>query len=236
MLEQRRERQRMAAEHTPDKDVGMVVVSLGEGFASIFKDLGVDSIVDGGQTMNPSIEDLASAIDSVPAKTVFVFPNNSNVILAAEQAVKLTRRQAYVIPTKNVAMGVAGVIACQTDTPPEDNARQMTEAAERVKSGMITVAVRDSKYEDLDIHEGDVIGLCNGKISVCGTNPSDVATELMRQLVTDDDSLITIFYGADADADEAGALAEAFSAAYSLCDIELHSGGQPVYSYILSVE
>ena len=235
MLEQRRERLR-ASGAQPDKESGMVAVSQGEGFSAIFMDLGVDCIVEGGQTMNPSIEDLLEAIDSVHATTVYVFPNNSNVILAAQQAAEHSKRAVHVIPTKNVAMGVAGVIACQTDTPPDDNVRQMTEAAERVKSGMITVAVRDSKYEDLDIHEGDFIGLSNGKISICGDTPYDVAVRLMQELVTDDDSLITIFYGADAEPDEANALADAFSAAYSLCDIELHSGGQPVYSYILSVE
>lgn len=236
MIEQRRERQRAMAQQAPEKDYGMVVVSLGDGFSSIFKDLGVDCIVDGGQTMNPSIEDLARAVNGVRAKNVFIFPNNSNVILAAQQAAEIAERPVYVIPTKNVAMGVAGVIACQPDMDAESNARQMTEAAERVKSGLVTIAVRDSKLEGLDIREGDCIGLCNGKISVCDKTPRDVALKLVEQLVTEDDSLITIFYGADADEAEAKALAEAFSEQYSLCDIETHAGGQPVYSYILSVE
>lgn len=236
MVEQRRERQRAAAEKAPEKEYGMVVVSLGNGFSAIFKDLGVDCIVDGGQTMNPSIESLVKALDGVHAKNVFIFPNNSNVILAAQQAAELSKRNAYVIPTKNVAMGVAGVIAFQPDLSPEENVKLMTESTERVKSGMITSAVRSSQYEDITIHEGDFIGLYNGKISVCDKTSFDVAMRLMEMLVTDSDSLITVFYGADATEEEARVLAEEFSSHYTLCDIEMHSGGQPVYCYILSVE
>lgn len=236
MVEQRRERQRQAAGQAPEKEVGMVAVSLGEGFSAIFKDLGVDMIVDGGQTMNPSIEDLQSAIDSVHAKTVYIFPNNSNVILAAQQAAGLSKHNAYVIPTKNVAMGVAGVIACQPDLAPEENTRHMTEAAERVKSGMITRAIRDSQYGELTIRQGDCIGLYNGKISVCDATPHDVAVKLMEMLVTDEDSLITVYYGEDVGEADARQLADMFAEQYSLCDVEMHGGGQPVYSYILSVE
>lgn len=236
MVEQRRERIRAQEAARPESPCGMVAVSLGEGFFSIFTDLGVDMIVDGGQTMNPSIETLSRAIDSVRAKTVYIFPNNSNVILAAQQAADLSSREVYVIPTKNVAMGVAGVIACQPDLPPEENAAHMTAAAERVKSGMITTAIRDSVFEDLTIHEGDCIGLYNGKIAVCEKTCHEVATKLMEMLVTDDDSLITIFYGEDADESDAAELAAEFQARYALCDVEVHGGGQPVYYYILSVE
>ncbi|MDR0896345.1 MAG: DAK2 domain-containing protein [Oscillospiraceae bacterium] len=236
MVEQRRERQRAQQSREPDKASGMVVVSLGEGFAAIFKDLGVDCIVDGGQTMNPSVENLVSAIDSVHAEHVFVFPNNSNVIFAAQEAAKVARRDAHIIPTKNVAMGVAGVIACQSDLPPEENQRTMTEAAERVKTGMITLAIRDTQYEALTIHEGDCIGLCNGKIAVCAEAPQAVADELMAMLVTDADSLITVFYGEGVSEADAEAMADGFREKYPLCDVEVHGGGQPVYSYILSVE
>ncbi len=236
MIEQRREKQRAVKEKKPDKDIGMVVVSLGAGFAAIFKDLGVDCIVDGGQTMNPSIEDLVGAVDSVPAKTVFVFPNNSNVILAAQEAAKISRREVHVVPTKNVAMGVAGVIACQPDLPPEENAAHMTEASQRVQSGMITRAIRDSQYEAIEIHAGDYIGLHNGRISVCDKTEHEVARQLMEMLVTDDASLITVFFGEEASETDAKALADEFSAQYGLCDVEMHNGGQPVYSYILSVE
>ena len=236
MVEQRRERMRAQQEKAPEKDTGMVVVSLGEGFAEIFRDLGVDCIVDGGQTMNPSIEDLVSAVDGVNAKTVYVFPNNSNVILAAQQAAKLSKHEVHVIATKNVAMGVAGVIACQPEMPAAGNAANMQAAAERVKSGMITTAIRDTQFEELTIHEGDYIGLYNGKISVCEKSPYDVAVKLMAMLVTDEDSLITVYYGEDANETDAGALVETFSQAYGMCDVECHNGGQPVYCYILSVE
>ncbi|MDR0929160.1 MAG: DAK2 domain-containing protein [Oscillospiraceae bacterium] len=236
MVEQRRERQRAQQSREPDKASGMVVVSLGEGFAAIFKDLGVDCIVDGGQTMNPSVENLVSAIDSVHAEHVFVFPNNSNVIFAAREAAKVARRDAHIIPTKNVAMGVAGVIACQPDLPPEENERTMTEAADRVKTGMITLAIRDTQYEELTIHEGDCIGLCNGKIAVCADAPQVVADDLMAMLVTDADSLITVFYGEGVEEADAEAMADGFREKYPLCDVEVHGGGQPVYSYILSVE
>jgi dihydroxyacetone kinase-like predicted kinase len=186
--------------------------------------------------MNPSVENLVSAIDSVHAEHVFVFPNNSNVIFAAREAAKVAKRDAHIIPTKNVAMGVAGVIACQPDLPPEENERTMTEAAERVKTGMITLAIRDTQYEELTIHEGDCIGLCNGKISVCADAPQAVADQLMDMLVTDADSLITVFYGEGVKEADAEAMADGFREKYPLCDVEVHDGGQPVYSYILSVE
>lgn len=236
MVEQRRERARAAAAAEPTRACGMVAVSMGEGFSGIFTDLGVDCIVEGGQTMNPSIDDLVQAVDGVAAKNVFVFPNNSNVILAAQQAATLAKRKVFVIPTKNVAMGVAGVIACQPEMDPEENAARMTEAAERVKSGMITTAIRDSRFEELTIHEGDYIGLYNGKIAVCDQNAHDVAVKLMEMLVTDEDSLITVYYGEDADEAEAQALTDEFAGQYTMCDVEMHSGGQPVYCYILSVE
>ena len=236
MAEQRRERARAAESAAPDKEYGIIAVSLGDGFSQMLKELGVDFIVDGGQTMNPSIETLVSAIDSVHAKNVFIFPNNGNVILAAQQAAELSKRNVLVIPTKNVAMGLAGVVAFQPELSPEENLRQMTEAAERVKSGMITTAIRDTLFEDLTIHEGDCIGLYNGKIAVCDKTPHDVACKLMEMLVTDEDSLISVFYGADAREDEARALADEFSERYDCCDVEMQSGGQPVYCYSLAVE
>ncbi len=236
MLEVRRERERAEAAAKPKEHYGIVSVSLGDGFAEIFRSLGVSRIVDGGQTMNPSIDDLRSAIEEAKADTVFVFPNNSNVILAAEQAATLCSCSVRVIPTKNVAMGIAGVIAFQADETPDANTAAMTKAAEHVKSGMITEAIRDSHYESLDIHAGDYIGLSNGKISVCDHDPLSVARRLMEQLVTDEDTLITIYYGADATEEDAASLADEFSARYSDCDIEMQSGGQPVYSYILAVE
>ncbi len=238
MVEQRRENLRKkAAVKEPPKPFGMVSVSLGEGFSKILKDLGVDGIVEGGQTMNPSIEDLQKAIDAVNAETVFVFPNNGNIILAAQQAAELcSNKNVQVLPTKNVAMGIAAAVAFQPDLPAEENMRRMDEAAQRVRTGMITYAVRDSEFEDMHITEGDIIGLHNGKVTVKANNTHDVAMSLLKDIVTEDDGLITVYYGADTTKDEADALAEEIEGIYEDCDVEVHSGGQPLYYYLISVE
>ncbi len=237
MVEQRRERvAKMQEEAAKEQKYGMVAVSLGEGFARIFQDLGVNKIVDGGQTMNPSVEDLLGAIDSVPAKTVFVFPNNGNIKFAAQQAAELSRREVFVIPTKNVAMGIAAAVVYQEDLEPQVNVQRMSEAAERVKTGMITRAIRDAQFEALTIHEGDCIGLFNGKIAVSGRNEHEVAMELMKQLIQDEDALITVYFGEGATETDADILTEEIADLYSNCDVELHNGGQPVYPYIISVE
>ena len=240
MVEERKERQarqaREAKIEEPLRDYGMVAVSLGEGFSQIFKDLSVDHIVEGGQTMNPSIEDILEAVESIRAKTVFVLPNNSNVILAATQAAELSKKNVVVIPTKNVAMGIGAVVAFQPDMSPEDNAEVMTEAANRVKTGQITFAVRDSSFEDKEIKEGDIIGIYNGKIQVVGNDVHQVALELMQVLVTDEDELITVYYGADTKQEDAQALTDEFADMYQDRDVEIHYGGQPLYYYLFSAE
>ena len=239
MVEQRRENLRRKAETAakePPKPYGMVSVSLGEGFSNILKDLGVDGIVEGGQTMNPSIEDLQKAIDAVNAETVFVFPNNGNIILAAQQAAELSEKNVVVLPTKNVAMGIAAAVAFQPELSAEENMQRMDEAAQKVRTGMITFAVRDSEFEDMHINEGDIIGLHNGKVTVKADNTHDVALSLMRDIVTDDDGLITVYYGADTTEEEAQALADEIEGIYEDCDVEVHSGGQPLYYYLISVE
>ena len=240
MVEERKERQarqaREAKVEEPLREYGMVAVSLGEGFSQIFKDLSVDHIVEGGQTMNPSIEDILEAVESIRAKTVFVLPNNSNVILAATQAAELSKKNVVVIPTKNVAMGIGAVVAFQPDLPPEDNAEVMTEAANRVKTGQITFAVRDSSFEDKEIKEGDIIGIYNGKIQVVGNDVHQVALELMQVLVTDEDELITVYYGADTKQEDAQALTDEFADMYQDRDVEIHYGGQPLYYYLFSAE
>ncbi len=239
MVEQRRENLRKkaaAAAKEPPKPYGMVSVSLGEGFSNILKDLGVDGIVEGGQTMNPSIEDLQKAIDAVNAETIFVFPNNGNIILAAQQAAKLSKKNVLVLPTKNVAMGIAAAVAFQPDLSAEDNLQRMDEAAQKVRTGMITFAVRNSEFEDMHINEGDIIGLSNGKVTFKADNTREVALALMKDIVTEDDGLITVYYGADTTEEDANALAEEIEAIYEDCDVEVHSGGQPLYYYLISVE
>ena len=243
MLEQRRERQaeqaqqeQAARENAPEANYGMVAVSMGEGFSQIFKELGVDTIVEGGQTMNPSIDDLLSAIEGVHARTVYVFPNNTNIILAAQQAAEISAKQVLVIPTKNVAMGIGGALAFQADAAPEDNLRRITDAANRIKSGQITFAVRDSAFENHDIHEGDIIGIYNGKMDVVGNDIRQVALDLMKVLVTPEDELVTIFYGQDTTQEDAEALCAEIAALYPDCEVETHYGGQPLYYYLFSVE
>ncbi len=227
-----------AAAHAsdPPKPYGMVSVSLGEGFSSILKDLQVDAIVEGGQTMNPSIEDLQKAIDSVNAETIFVYPNNGNVILAANQAAQISDKNVIVIPTKNVAMGIAAAVAFQPDLDPQENAARMNEAAQRVRTGTITYAVRDSDFEDMHINEGDIIGLHNGKVAYRSDNVHDVAIELVKAIVTEDDGLITVYYGADTKEEDAQALAEEIGEMCPDCDVEVHAGGQPLYYYLIAVE
>lgn len=245
MAQQRREKQAQEApaqpapvdEDVPMKDVGMVAVSLGEGFNQIFHDLLVDQVVEGGQTMNPSTEDISEAIERVHANTVYVLPNNGNVILAAQQAAELCEdKKVYVIPTKNMAMGIAAAIACQPDSPGEENASRMEAAAQRVRTGQVTYAVRDTELEGMHIHEGDIIGLYNGKIQTVGNDIHDVTLRLMQEAVTEDDELITVFYGKDVAEQDAQALTDALAKAYGDCDVEMQMGGQPLYYYLISVE
>ncbi len=242
MLEMKREKEAAEAPAAPakpsepEKDFGMVAVSLGEGFSSIFRDLAVDHIVEGGQTMNPSIDDILSAINSVNARCVFVFPNNGNVVLAAQQAAELADKQVFVIPTKNVAMGIAAAVAFQTDVSAEENARRMDEAAQHVRTGTVTYAVRDSEYNGVQIHKDDIIGMHNGQIAYSGNSVHDVAMEMMKAVVGEDDELITVYYGADVTESDAQAMADEIAAAYPDCDVECMFGGQPLYYYLISVE
>lgn len=220
----------------PLKDYGMVAVSLGEGFSDIFSDLGVDYIVEGGQTMNPSIEDILDAVDRVGAKTVFVLPNNSNVILAASQAAELSDRNVVVLPTKNVAMGIGAVIAFNPEADAEENREAMTEAAEQVKTGQITFAVRDTVFEDKEIKEGDIIGIHNGRIEVVGKSIHDIAIDLVKHVVEDGNSLVTIYYGEETKEEDARALGDEIAEIFSDLDVEVQYGGQPLYYYLISAE
>ena len=188
MVQQRRDnvaQQQESKKNEPLKPSGILAVSVGEGFDAIFNDLGVDQIVKGGQTMNPSIEDISEGITKINAESIFVFPNNGNVILAAQQAATLAEgKQVYVIPTKNVAMGIAGIIAFQEGVSDEENVENMKEAAQRVRTCTVTYAVRDSVVEGLKIKKDDIIGLNNGKVEEKGSDPQAVAKELMQKIVT----------------------------------------------------
>ena len=233
--EQKRQEE-AAQEAEPLKDYGMVAVSLGEGFSSIFSDLGVDHIVEGGQTMNPSIEDILDAVSGVGAKTVFVLPNNSNVILAASQAAELAEVDVVVLPTKNVAMGIGAVIAFNPEASVEENRETMTAAAEQVKTGQVTFAVRDTVFEDKEIKEGDIIGIHNGRIETVGQSIHDIALDLVGHVVEDGDSLITVYYGQDTEEADAQALGDEVAAQFPDLDVEVQYGGQPLYYYLISAE
>jgi len=234
--EEQRQAEEAAKQEEPLKPYGMVAVSLGEGFSGIFSDLGVDHIVEGGQTMNPSIEDILGAVEEIRAENVFVLPNNSNVILAASQAAELSERNVIVLPTKNVAMGIGAVIAFNPDADVEENRQSMTAAAEQVKTGQITFAVRDTVFEDKEIKEGDIIGIHNGRIEVVGSDIHDIAIELTRTVVEDGDALITIYYGEDTKEEDAQALGAEIAEIFSDLDVEVQYGGQPLYYYLISAE
>ncbi len=234
MLEEFRER--MAKRESELKEYGMVSVALGEGFEEIFKDLMVDKLVDGGQTMNPSIEDLFEAIEATGAKKVFVLPNNTNIILAAQQAAELSKKQVAVLPTKSVPMGIAAAIAFNGEKPFEENVAAMTEAAERVHTASITYAVRDTNFDGMQIHEGDIMGLIDNKVKILGSDVTEVAKLLMNEMVTEDSELITIYSGADTSEEDACALETYASETFDMCEVMLHSGGQPLYYYLIAVE
>ncbi len=239
MLQQHRETQEAkieAAKKEPPKKFGFVSVSMGNGFSKIFKDLGVDAIVEGGQTMNPSIEDLEKAVDAVHAECVFILPNNGNITLAAKQVAEMSEKRVIVLPTKNVAMGIAAVIAFQPEMTAEENEERMNEASQLVRTGTITFAVRDTEMENLCIKEGSIIGLNNGHVTANSDSTHQVALELMNQIVTEDDSLITVYYGADVTKEDAEQLGQEIAEAFDFCDVEVHLGGQPLYYFLLSVE
>ena len=241
-LEQSAETKAPASETTaeinaePEKKYGFVAVSLGSGFSRFFQDLNVDKIVEGGQTMNPSVDDLLNAINQVNAECIFILPNNGNVIFAANQAAELSSRDVRVIPTKNVAMGIAAAIAFQNDNNPDENMQRMNEAAQHVKTAMVTYAIRDSEYNGIEIKQGDIIGLHNGQIEFSGHSVRDVVLEMMKEIITDEDELITVYYGADVSEEDAKNIAEEIESQYSDCDVEYHNGGQPLYYYLISVE
>ena len=220
----------------PAKKYGFVAVSLGAGFSRFFQDLNVDKVVEGGQTMNPSVDDLLNAINQVNAECVFILPNNGNVIFAANQAAELSSKDVRVIPTKNVAMGIAAAIAFQNDNDADENMQRMNEAAQHVKTAMVTYAIRDSEYNGIEIKQGDIIGLHNGQIEFSGHSVRDVVLQMMKEIITDEDELITVYYGADVSEEDAKNIAQEIESQYEDCDVEYHNGGQPLYYYLISVE
>lgn len=219
------------------KPVGFISVSIGEGIAEIFRDLGVDYLIEGGQTMNPSTEDMLNAIEKVNADTIFIFPNNKNIILAANQARDLTEdKKIIVVPTKTVPQGITAIINYVPEKTPEENAQTMEEEISHVKTGQLTYAVRDTHIDEKVIHAGDIMGVGDHAILAVGREIDPVAEETVALMMDDESELISIYYGEDMKEEEAEALHERIVKAYPDCDVELNYGGQPIYYYIISVE
>ena len=221
----------------PAKPVGFVAVSAGSGIGEIFKGLGVDHLIEGGQTMNPSTEDMLNAIKAVNAETVFIFPNNKNIILAANQARDLTKdKKIIVIPTKTVPQCISAMIAYMPDASAEENEASMIEAASMVKSGSLTYAVRDTSIDGVEIHEHDYMGIGDGGILSNGADIQEVMIAMLDKMADDTSELISIYYGADVSEADAEAMREKIASHFPSLDIEMTVGAQPVYYYIVSVE
>ena len=234
----RSERHALAeAQKAPKKDMGFISVSIGEGINEIFKGLGVDYIIAGGQTMNPSTEDMLNAIEDVNADNIFILPNNKNIILAANQAASLIEeKNIFVIPTKTVPQGITALINFMPDSSPQENAARMTEELSSVKTGQVTYAVRDTLIDDKSIKQGDYMGMGDSSILSVGKDMDVVIKELVSQLVEEESAIISIYYGEEITESAAGKLGAELEEAYPDCEVEVHYGGQPIYYYVISVE
>lgn len=221
----------------PRKPVGFIAVSIGDGMNDIFRELGVDYIIEGGQTMNPSTDDMLTAIDEVNADHIFIMPNNKNIILAANQAQSLTKdKDIIVIPTKTVPQGITAVISFMPEADVDTNMEAMQEAIKNVKTGQVTYAVRDTHIDDKEIHEGDIMGIGDAGILSVGQSVEDTAKDMLAQLVDEDSELISLYYGQDVLPEDAEKFAQTLEDTYPDIDIDVHMGGQPIYYYVLSVE
>ena len=219
------------------KPVGFISVSIGEGVGKIFKELGVDYLIEGGQTMNPSTEDMLKAIEEVNAETLYILPNNKNIILAANQAKLLTKdKNVIVIPTKTVPQGITAIVSYSAEASIEENTETMLEEIKNVKTGQITYAVRDTHIDDKEIKEGDIMGIGDHEILAVGKDITQVTLETIGLMDAEDAELITVYYGADTKPEDAKNLEKLLTEKYSSCDVEVYSGGQPIYYYVVSVE
>ncbi len=219
------------------KKYGFISVSVGEGLSELFRELNVDWIIEGGQTMNPSTEDMLNAIAEVNADTIYILPNNKNIILAANQARDLTEdKEIVVVPTKTIPQGITALISFQPDMTGEENLEAMMEAVSMVKTGQVTYAVRDTRLDEKDIHEGDIMGIGDHGILAVGKGREAVAREMVAAMVDEDSEVISIYYGAETSEEAANELAKELEETYPDCEIEVNMGGQPIYYYIISVE
>ncbi|MBQ8762127.1 MAG: DAK2 domain-containing protein [Clostridia bacterium] len=237
MLQQNRElKAKHAQMQQQKKPFGMIAVATGTGIAEVFKDLGVDQIIEGGQTMNPSANDIAQAVEKVPSDHVFVFPNNKNIILAAEQAQNLTKKFIHVIPTVSIPEGIASALAFNLDGTLEENTETMLAARESVASGSVTHVVRTTNLDGFDLKEGEKIGLTDGKIVCKDTSVSEAVMQLVEKMYSEDKVNITLFYGKDVEEPDAEKVQQALAEKYKDCEVTLIKGGQPVYFYLVSID
>lgn len=221
----------------PPKEAGFISVSAGEGLSGIFRDLGVDYLIEGGQTMNPSTEDMLNAIDKVNAKTIYILPNNKNIVLAANQARDLTEdKEIIVVPTKNIPQGIAALIAFVPERSAQENSEAMLEAAGLIKTGQITYAVRDTRIDSKEIHEGDIMGIGDSGMLAVGKDREQVVMDTIAEMTDEDSEVISVYYGEGVSPETADELAARLEETYPDCEIEVNEGGQPVYYYIVSVE
>ena len=221
----------------PHKEVGFISVSIGEGIGEIFRGLGVDYLIEGGQTMNPSTEDMLNAIAKVNADTIFIFPNNKNIILAANQAQALTEnKKIVVIPTRTVPQGIAAIISFDPTASEEENEKNMKKAMSLVKTGQITYAVRDTHIDDKEIKEGNIIGIGDDSILAVGEDVAEITKKTIDLMANEESELISIYYGEDITEEDANALGAELQKKYPNCEVEVYAGGQPIYYYVVSVE
>jgi len=221
----------------PPKDAGFVVVSIGDGMKEIFKGLGADAIVEGGQTMNPSTADILEAAQKVNARTVFILPNNKNIILAASQAAEMSKdKKLIVVPSTTVPQGISAMINYNADLSDEENLETMTEEMSAVRSAQVTFAVRDTTIDDKEVHQGDIMGLSDKGLAAVGSDIAQTVIDTLASMADEDDQIISLYYGSDISEEDALDLADRIRELYPDCEVEAYSGGQPIYYYVFSVE
>ena len=225
-----------SSEEIEEKEFGFIATSMGDGLATILKEFGVDHIIEGGQTMNPSTEDFINAIDNINAKNIFIFPNNSNIIMAANQAKEISEKNIIVIPTKNIPQGFTALVSFNAEASVEENEEAMMNSLSLVKSGQVTYAVRDTVMNDINVKEGNIIGIAEGKLLSAGEKVEDITRDLVEKLVDEDTAIITLFYGEDVSEEDANELRNLLEEKFEDIDVELYYGGQPLYYYLISVE
>jgi len=235
MLEQNRQL-RKKVEKEPAKEYGMIAVAAGDGLNSVFKDIDVDYVISGGQTMNPSANDIATAADKVNAKNIFIFPNNKNIIMSAEQANDITDKNIIVVPTRSIPEGITAVLTFDANSSIEENVDNMKEAITNVRSASVTYAVRTTNVDGIDVNVGDIMGLDERSVLTTGQNVAETTAELISKIITEDSSNITLFYGEGVTEDDAAELQSKLEEKFTSVDISVVFGGQPVYYYIISIE